>query len=103
MDSAPNDFELFISCARNRVRVVGNARLVVRPKTTAEVSSILAYCHEKNLAVVPQGGNTGLVGGSVPVFDEIIISTQLMDNISSIDSVSGEYIFSHSPSICQTV
>jgi len=29
----------------------------------------LSYCNDKNLAVVPQGGNTGLVGGSVPVFD----------------------------------
>ncbi len=33
------------------------------------------YCNERNLAVCPQGGNTGLVGGSVPVFDEIILST----------------------------
>lgn len=37
----------------------------------------------------PQGGNTGLVGGSVPVYDEIILSTALMNNIRSFDSVSG--------------
>ena len=53
------------------------------------MSSILQYCNERRLAVVPQGGNTGLVGGSVPVFDEIVLSTQLMDNIISIDEISG--------------
>lgn len=60
------------------------------PKTTTEVSEILNYCNERNLAVVPQGGNTGLVGGSTPVFDEIVISTRLMDNIISLDKVSGK-------------
>lgn len=37
-----------------------------------QVSQILKYCDSRRLAVVPQGGNTGLVGGSVPVFDEVI-------------------------------
>jgi FAD/FMN-containing dehydrogenase len=41
------------------------------------------------LAVVPQGGNTGLVGGSVPVFDEIVINMQRMNEIRSFDEVSG--------------
>jgi len=41
--------------------------------------------------VNPQGGNTGLVGGSVPVFDEIILSTVLMNRIISFDKVSGKY------------
>ena len=41
------------------------------------------------MAVVPQGGNTGLVGGSVPVFDEIVISTSLMNKITHFDKVSG--------------
>lgn len=42
-----------------------------------------------SLPVVPQGGNTGLVGGSVPVFDETIISMSLMNQIISFDSLSG--------------
>lgn len=37
-----------------------------------QVSQILKYCNSRHLAVVPQGGNTGLVGGSVPVFDEVM-------------------------------
>ncbi|XP_031452375.1 D-2-hydroxyglutarate dehydrogenase, mitochondrial [Phasianus colchicus] len=69
--------------------VRGCSELLLKPKTAAEVSQILRYCHERNLAVSPQGGNTGLVGGSVPVFDEIILSTALMNQIISFDPVSG--------------
>lgn len=42
-----------------------------------QVSQILTYCNSRSLAVVPQGGNTGLVGGSVPVFDEVLRSLNL--------------------------
>lgn len=40
--------------------------------SSLQVSQILKYCNSRCLAVVPQGGNTGLVGGSVPVFDEVM-------------------------------
>ncbi|NXY36883.1 D2HDH protein, partial [Pomatorhinus ruficollis] len=69
--------------------VRGCSQLVLKPQTTTEVSQVLRYCYEKNLAVNPQGGNTGLVGGSVPVFDEIILSTALMNQVISFDKVSG--------------
>ncbi|NWY58692.1 D2HDH protein, partial [Chionis minor] len=69
--------------------VRGCSKLLLKPQTTAEVSQVLRYCYERNLAVNPQGGNTGLVGGSVPVFDEIILSTVLMNQIISFDKVSG--------------
>uniref|UniRef100_A0A8C7E278 D-2-hydroxyglutarate dehydrogenase, mitochondrial n=1 Tax=Naja naja TaxID=35670 RepID=A0A8C7E278_NAJNA len=69
--------------------VRGCSTLLLKPRTTMEVSQILKYCNEKNLAVNPQGGNTGLVGGSVPVFDEIILSTGLMNQIISFDHISG--------------
>ena len=76
---------------RNSVMIsAGSSQVLLRPKTTDEVSSILRHCHENNLAVVPQGGNTGLVGGSVPVFDEVIISTQLMNEVVSLDTLSGK-------------
>ncbi|KAI4466387.1 d-2-hydroxyglutarate dehydrogenase mitochondrial [Holotrichia oblita] len=54
-----------------------------------EVSKILTYCNENRLAVCPQGGNTSIVGGSVPVLDEIVVSTELMNQIVSLDDVSG--------------
>lgn len=67
----------------------GSSSLVLRPKTTAEVSEILRYCNDRRLAVVPQGGNTGLVGGSTPVFDEVVVSTQLMNHVLSFDKLAG--------------
>ncbi|KAG8013258.1 D-2-hydroxyglutarate dehydrogenase [Nibea albiflora] len=69
--------------------VRGSSELLLRPQTTEDVSQILKYCNSRNLAVNPQGGNTGLVGGSVPVYDEIILSTALMNNILTFDSISG--------------
>eukprot|EP00002_Diphylleia_rotans_P024421 TRINITY_DN4820_c0_g1_i8.p1 TRINITY_DN4820_c0_g1~~TRINITY_DN4820_c0_g1_i8.p1 ORF type:complete len:444 (+),score=72.84 TRINITY_DN4820_c0_g1_i8:232-1563(+) len=70
-------------------RYHGNSELALRPVSTEQVSKILKYCNENKLAVVPQGGNTGLVGGSVPVYDEIILSTSLMNQIISFDPISG--------------
>lgn len=61
----------------------------MKPKTTEEVSSIMKYCNDNCLAVCPQSGNTGLVGGSVPVFDEIVLSMKLMNKIISVDELSG--------------
>ena len=63
--------------------------MVLRPKTTSDVSEIMRYCNSHRLAVVPQGGNTGLVGGSIPVFDEIVISMQLMNHVLSFDTLAG--------------
>nr|XP_028687200.1 D-2-hydroxyglutarate dehydrogenase, mitochondrial isoform X5 [Macaca mulatta] len=67
----------------------GSSKVLLRPRTSEEVSHILRHCHERNLAVNPQGGNTGMVGGSVPVFDEIILSTARMNKVLSFHSVSG--------------
>ncbi|CAK9799772.1 D-2-hydroxyglutarate dehydrogenase, mitochondrial [Anthophora plagiata] len=69
--------------------VRGKSSVVLKPKTTDEVSSILKYCNENRLAVCPQSGNTGLVGGSVPVFDEIVISMKLMNKIIETNELAG--------------
>ena len=69
----------------------GNSQVVLRPRSTEEVSAILKHCNDRRIAVVPQGGNTGLVGGSVPVFDEVVISTQLMNKIHDVDQLAGLY------------
>ncbi|GAA5859687.1 hypothetical protein JCM1840_006411 [Sporobolomyces johnsonii] len=67
----------------------GNSPVLLKPKTTEEVSKVLAYCYKQRIAVVPQGGNTGLVGGGVPVYDELILSTEGMNQIREFDDVSG--------------
>ncbi|CAG8438743.1 17476_t:CDS:10 [Cetraspora pellucida] len=70
----------------------GKSKLVAKPKTVAQISKLVKYCNEKRLAIVPQGGNTGLVGGSVPVFDEIVISTNNLNRIRSFDPISGNLV-----------
>ncbi|XP_069321471.1 D-2-hydroxyglutarate dehydrogenase, mitochondrial isoform X1 [Eulemur rufifrons] len=72
--------------------VRGCSKVLLRPRTSEEVSHVLRHCHERNLAVNPQGGNTGMVGGSVPVFDEIILSTALLNQVISFDDVSGTLV-----------
>ncbi|CAA7395214.1 unnamed protein product [Spirodela intermedia] len=67
----------------------GSSQLLLAPGSTEEVSQILHYCDSRYLAVVPQGGNTGLVGGSVPVYDEVIVNMNRMDKIVSFDQISG--------------
>jgi FAD/FMN-containing dehydrogenase len=68
----------------------GTARCVVRPAIRAEVSAILALCHETRTAVVPQGGNTGLVGGQTPYEDgtAIVLSLTRMNAVRDIDPIS---------------
>ncbi|KAL5254610.1 hypothetical protein ACHWQZ_G014149 [Mnemiopsis leidyi] len=69
--------------------VSGFTELVISPKSVEEVAAVLRHCNERRLAVVPQGGNTGLVGGSNPVFDEIVLSLERLNNISHIDPYAG--------------
>lgn len=70
----------------------GQCRLVLKPESTEQVSKILKYCNDNLIAVNPQGGNTGLVGGSVPVFDEIVINLARMNKVRSFDDVSGIFV-----------
>lgn len=64
--------------------------LVCLPKTTEEVSKVVRFCNANNIAVVPQGGNTGLVGGGVglPGGNELILSLARMNQVISIDARS---------------
>ena len=84
---ASSDIEPFNSDWMRKYK--GHTKLVLKPGSTEEVSKVLKYCNDNALAVVPQGGNSGLVGGSVPVYDEIVINTSRMNNIRSFDEVSG--------------
>ncbi|KRE23747.1 hydroxyacid dehydrogenase [Bosea sp. Root483D1] len=65
----------------------GKAQAVVRPGSVAEVSALMKWASETGATVVPQGGNTGMVGGQVPVAEgrEIILSLQRLDKIRSVD------------------
>jgi FAD/FMN-containing dehydrogenase len=73
-----------------RKQYSAQAECVVRPASTAEVSRVVALCARENLAVVPQGGNTGLSGGSVPTGArrEIVLSLSRMNRIRGIDPLN---------------
>ncbi|XP_034118664.1 uncharacterized protein LOC117577829 [Drosophila albomicans] len=81
------DLDGYNVCFLKRIR--GNSKLVLKPGSTEELAAVLKHCNERKLAVVPQGGNTGLVGGSVPICDEIVISLQRMNKVLSVDEVTG--------------
>jgi FAD/FMN-containing dehydrogenase len=68
----------------------GRALAMVRPGATEEIARLLHYCNETRLAVVPQGGNTGLVGGQIPDQSgaEIILSLQRMNTVREVDPLS---------------
>ena len=72
----------------------GRARCVVRPKTRDEVSAVMKLCHATGTAVVPQGGNTGLVGGQTPFADgaAILLSMTRMNALREIDTVTDTMI-----------
>jgi FAD/FMN-containing dehydrogenase len=66
----------------------GRSPLVLRPGSTAEVSAICRLASEHGIALVPQGGNTGLVGGQTPHNGEVVVSLRRLDKIRDIDPAS---------------
>jgi D-lactate dehydrogenase (cytochrome) len=72
-----------------RDRWRGTTPLVLRPGSVEEVSQILKLANAHRVAVVPQGGNTGLVGGQIPLHGEIVLSLNRLNRIREVDPVSG--------------
>ncbi|MGH6710108.1 MAG: FAD-binding oxidoreductase [Bradyrhizobium sp.] len=66
----------------------GKSPLVLRPGTTAEVSEICKLATAHKIALVPQGGNTGLVGGQTPHNGEVVVSLRRLDKIREVDAAS---------------
>ncbi len=76
-------------CTDWRGRYSGQALAVVFPSDTQQVSAVVKLCAEKNIAIVPQGGNTSLCGASVPLADEsrqIVINLSRMARIREVDA-----------------
>jgi FAD/FMN-containing dehydrogenase len=73
-----------------RGRYTGRALAVVRPGATAEVAAIVRACADARVPIVPQGGNTGLVGGATPDAsgDAIVLSTERMRAVRRVDPVN---------------
>ena len=84
----PNDTRAYFTDWRRQYS--GSAECVVRPGNTDEVSRVVALCRGENVAVVPQGGNTGLCGGSVPTGSrrEVVLALGRMNRIRMLDRLN---------------
>ena len=72
-------------------RFSGVARGVVRPADAAQVAAVLRACARHGAPVVPQGGNTGLVGGGVPVTGgAVVLSARRLRRLDPVDTLSGQ-------------
>jgi FAD/FMN-containing dehydrogenase len=82
---AEADMAPFLSDWRGRYH--GRARAVVLPRDTAEVAAVVAACAQAGVAMVPQGGNTGLCGGATPLADgaAVVISLARMNRVRAVD------------------
>lgn len=80
------DIEPYLTEERNLFH--GRSPLVLRPGSTAEVSAICKLASAHNIALVPQGGNTGLVGGQTPHNGEVVVSLRRLDKIREVDTAS---------------
>lgn len=71
-------------------RYRGHTPAVVAPAGADEVAAVLVACRDAGVAVVPQGGNTGLVGGSVPLHGEIVVDLRRLDGLAPVDLRAGQ-------------
>jgi FAD/FMN-containing dehydrogenase len=83
--TAPQDTKPYFTDWRRQYSAA--AECVVRPASTQEVSQVVAVCAQEDVAIVPQGGNTGLVGGSVPTGArrELVLALGRMNRIRTLD------------------
>jgi FAD/FMN-containing dehydrogenase len=71
-------------------RFTGEARCVVRPADTGEVAAVVRACAEAGVALTVQGGNTGLVGGGVPVGGEVLLSLGRLTGLEPVDTLEAQ-------------
>ena len=69
-------------------RFRGTTPAVVRPGSALEVAGVIEICRARGIAIVPQGGNTGLVGGGVPLGGEIVVSLRRLDDVGVVDEAA---------------
>src|SRR5665213_1569338 len=66
----------------------GQTPVILRPGSVEEVAGIVKPANETKAAIVPQGGNTGLVGGQIPHHNEVVLSLTRLDKVREVDPVS---------------
>ena len=85
-----NDKKKYLTEWRNRFP--GEAKAILKPKNVKEVSLLMKIFNKKNISVVPQGGNTGLVGGQISYSDQhFIISFERMNKLIKFNKLNLYY------------
>ncbi len=89
-----DDFAMQPYLVEERGLYRGAARAVVKPGSVEEVSRLLSFCNARGVKIVPQGGNTGLVGGQVPskTGEEIVVSLRRLARIREIDATGNTLV-----------
>lgn len=82
-------------------RYGAEAGLVVRPENGRQVAEVMRACHEHGAPVVPQGGNTGLVGGGVPRGGEVLLSLARLRAIGSVEELTGQLLVGAGATLAQ--
>lgn len=77
----PSDIAPWLTEWRNRWK--GNTPLMLTPRSTEEVAKLVTICAQHRVAIVPQGGDTGLVGGQIP-FGEVLLSTRKLRAVRDV-------------------
>eukprot|EP00873_Tetraselmis_striata_P032638 jgi/Tetstr1/452902/TSEL_039938.t1 len=86
--SEAGDMAGYVSEPRHRFHK--QAQAVALPRTVAEVQAVMEWASEVGVHIVPQAGNTGLVGGQVPLFgDEVILSISKLKGVRNVDAAAG--------------
>jgi FAD/FMN-containing dehydrogenase len=75
-------------CSDWRGRYAGSALCVVRPGSTTEVAAVVKACAAADVAIVPQGGNTGLCGGATPTRGEVVVSLTRLNRVRAVDTAN---------------
>jgi FAD/FMN-containing dehydrogenase len=88
--TAPDQLEAALVEPRGLWR--GEARALIRPASTAEVAAVVKACAEARAPIVPQGGNTGLVGGQIPMGPEIVLSLKRLNRVREVDALADSMI-----------
>ena len=87
--SEAGDMAGYVSEPRRRFHK--QAQAVVLPRTVAEVQAVMEWANEVGVHIIPQAGNTGLVGGQVPLFgDEVIVSISKLKGVRNVDAAAGQ-------------
>ncbi|HYM32010.1 MAG TPA: FAD-binding oxidoreductase [Candidatus Cybelea sp.] len=84
----PADMAPHVTESRDLYR--GRAAAVLKPASTAEVAAVVKLCAETGTRLVPQGGNTGLVGGGIPFDrgDEVVVNLSRMNKVRAVDTLN---------------